>query len=128
MRRRLTLCTPALPAAAAAEPYLAPGNKVLWGGQGGYTAGSIGAFTQQSGKRPAVFNYFIDWRGDFNWLGQRLEDAARQNSNAMLSVSTEQTGSRCATSRAAAVTASWSASTACSPSTTRSSTCALCPR
>jgi hypothetical protein len=46
----------ALPAAASADPYTAPGNKVLWGGQGGYTAGSIGAFTQQSGKHPAVFN------------------------------------------------------------------------
>jgi hypothetical protein len=81
-----------LPAAAAAEPYTAPGNKVLWGGQGGYTAGSIRAFAGQSGKHPAVFNYFIDWRGDFNWLGRRLEDAARADSNAMLSVGTEETG------------------------------------
>jgi hypothetical protein len=81
-----------LPGAAAAEPYTAPGNKVLWGGQGGYTPGSIGAFTQQSGKHPAVFNYFIDWRGDFNWLGLRLQDAERANSHAMLSVSPEETG------------------------------------
>jgi hypothetical protein len=96
MRTRLvvliSLLTLALAATAAAEPYTAPGNKVLWGGQGGYTAGSIGAFTQQSGKHPAVFNYFIDWRGDFNWLGQRLDDAERANSHAMLSVSTEETG------------------------------------
>jgi hypothetical protein len=82
----------ALPATAAAEPYTAPGNKVLWGGQGGYTAGSIGAFAEQSGKHPAVFNYFIDWRGDFNWLGLRLDDAERAKSRAMLSVSTEETG------------------------------------
>ena len=82
----------ALPAAAAADPYTAPDNKVLWGGQGGYTPGSIGAFTQQSGKHPAVFNYFIDWRGDFNWLGLRLDDAERAKSHAMLSVSTEETG------------------------------------
>ena len=89
----LALLTMALaPAAASADPYTAPGNKVLWGGQGGYTAGSIGAFAQQSGKHPAVFNYFIDWRGDFNWLGQRLEDAERAKSRAMLSVSTEETG------------------------------------
>jgi hypothetical protein len=88
----ISLLTLALAATAAAEPYTAPGNKVLWGGQGGYTAGSIGAFTQQSGKHPAVFNYFIDWRGDFNWLGQRLDDAERANSHAMLSVSTEETG------------------------------------
>jgi hypothetical protein len=88
----LTLLALALPAAASADPYTAPGNKVLWGGQGGYTAGSIGAFARQSGKHPAVFNYFIDWRGDFNWLGQRLEDAGRAKSRAMLSVGTEQTG------------------------------------
>jgi hypothetical protein len=79
-------------ATAAADPYTAPGGKVLWGGQGGYTAGSIGAFARQSGKHPAVFNYFIDWRGDFNWLGLRLADAERAKSRAMLSVSTEETG------------------------------------
>ena len=82
----------ALPAAAAADPYTAPGNKVLWGGQGGYKPGAIGEFERQSGKHPAVFNYFIDWRGDFNWLGLRLDDAERANSRAMLSVSTEETG------------------------------------
>jgi hypothetical protein len=81
-----------LPATAVADPYTAPGGKVLWGGQGGYTAGSIGAFARQSGKHPAVFNYFIDWRGDFNWLGLRLADAERAKSRAMLSVSTEETG------------------------------------
>src|ERR687893_939698 len=82
----------AVPASAAAEPYTAPGNKVLWGGQGGYKPGSIGEFARQSGKHPAVFNYFIDWRGDFNWLGLRLADAERANSRAMLSVSTEESG------------------------------------
>jgi hypothetical protein len=96
MRRHLILflflLATAVPAAASADPYTAPAGKVLWGGQGGYTAGSIGAFARQSGKHPAVFNYFISWRGDFNWLGQRLDDAARRKSNAMLSVSTEQTG------------------------------------
>jgi hypothetical protein len=84
-----------LPAAATADPYTAPGNKVLWGGQGGYTAGSIGAFTQQSGKHPAVFNYFISWgasESSFHWLGFRLQDAENANAHAMLSVSPEQTG------------------------------------
>ena len=96
MRIRLIALTVALalvlPAAAAAAPYTAPGNKVLWGGQGGYTPGSIGEFGRQSGKHPAVFNYFIDWRGDFNWLALRLADAERADSNAMLSVGTEETG------------------------------------
>ena len=82
----------AIPAAASAVPYTAPGNKVLWGGQGGYKPGAIGEFEQQSGKHPAVFNYFIDWRGDFNWLGLRLDDAERAHSRAMLSVGTEDTG------------------------------------
>jgi opacity protein-like surface antigen len=97
MRRFLTaaILALALPAAAAADPYAAPGNKVLWGGQGGYTAGSIGAFAQQSGKHPAVFNYFISWgasESNFHWLGFRLQDAERAGSRAMLSVSPEQTG------------------------------------
>jgi hypothetical protein len=81
-----------LPAAAAAEPYTAPGNKVLWGGQGGYDARHIDAFEQQSGKHPAVFNYFISWKASessFHWLGFRLADAERKGAHAMLSVSTD---------------------------------------
>src|SRR4029079_13937390 len=81
-----------LPGSAAAEPYLAPGQKVLWGGQGGYTAGHIRAFAQQSGKHPAVFNYFISWKASetsFHWLGFRLDDAERRGAHAMLSVSTD---------------------------------------
>ena len=31
-------CSP-MPAAAGADPFTAPGNKILWGGQGGYSAG-----------------------------------------------------------------------------------------
>jgi hypothetical protein len=99
MRPRLALLLPllalALPATAAGEPYTAPGNKVLWGGQGGYTAGHIRDFAEQSGKHPAVFNYFIDWRAtqpNFHWLGFRLQDAANQGSRAMLSVETSGTG------------------------------------
>ena len=55
----LLILLASLPAAAAADPYTAPGNKVLWGGQGGYKPGAIGEFARQSGKHPAVFNYFI---------------------------------------------------------------------
>jgi hypothetical protein len=81
-----------MPAAAAANPYTAPGRKVLWGGQGGYTAGHIRAFERQSGKHPAVFNYFISWNASestFHWLGFRLDDAERAGAHAMLSVSTD---------------------------------------
>jgi hypothetical protein len=80
------------PAAAAADPYMAPGKKVLWGGQGGYDARHISLFEQQSGKHPAVFNYFISWKASessFHWLGFRLDDAERQGAHAMLSVSTD---------------------------------------
>jgi hypothetical protein len=80
---------------ASAAPYLAPGNKVLWGGNGGYTAGSIRAFAEQSGKHPAVFNYFISWKASessFHWLGFRLADAKRLESAAMLSISPDGTG------------------------------------
>jgi hypothetical protein len=84
-----------LPVPAAAGPYTAPGNKVLWGGQGGYTAGHIRDFERQSGKHPAVYNYFIEWKANdptFHWLGFRLEDAKNQGSRAMLSVETSGTG------------------------------------
>ena len=82
----------ALPASAAGTPYTAPGNKVLWGGQGGYTAAHIADFERQSGKHPAVFNYFIDWGAQDGWLVARLQEARRLGSNALLSVSTSGTG------------------------------------
>src|SRR3954452_6232162 len=80
------------PVTASAAPYTAPGRKVLWGGQGGYDARHISLFEQQSGKHPAVFNYFISWKASessFHWLGFRLDDAERQGAHAMLSVSTD---------------------------------------
>ena len=84
-----------VPATVAAAPYTAPGGKVLWGGQGGYRAGNIADFERQSGKHPAVFNYFISWRAtsaDINWLSIRLDEASRMRSRPMLSVSTDRTG------------------------------------
>src|SRR5688500_20264037 len=76
------------PVPAAAPPYTAPGNKVLWGGQGGYGAAHIRDFAKQSGKHPAVFNYFIEWKSNdptFHWLGFRLQDALDEGARAMLS-------------------------------------------
>jgi hypothetical protein len=84
-----------LPVPAGAAPYTAPGNKVLWGGQGGYSAAHIRDFAQQSGKHPAVFNYFIEWKANdptFHWLGFRLQDALDEGARAMLSVETSGTG------------------------------------
>jgi len=88
-----TVCL-AVPASAHADAFLPPGNKIFWGGQGGYTAGHIADFGRQSGKHPAVFNYFISWRNsfsNFHWLGFRLDDARRQRARTMLSVSTTDT-------------------------------------
>jgi hypothetical protein len=83
------------PGAAAAASFLPPGGQVYWGGQGGYSAAHIGDFEYQSGKHPAVFNYFISWHASepaFHWLSFRLADARARDTAAMLSVSPEDTG------------------------------------
>jgi hypothetical protein len=83
------------PAGAGAATYLPPSNKVLWGGQGGYSQSHIRDFARQSGRHPAVFNYFISWRAtesSFHWLSFRLADARAQDTAAMLSVAPEDTG------------------------------------
>ena len=51
----------AVPSAADAASFVPPAGKVYWGGQGGYSQAHIRDFAQQSGKHPAVFNYFISW-------------------------------------------------------------------
>ena len=84
-----------MPAAASAASFLPPAEKVYWGGQGGYSQAHIRDFAQQSGKHPAVFNYFISWRASessFHWLSYRLADARAQDTAAMLSVAPEDTG------------------------------------
>jgi HAMP domain-containing protein len=85
----------ASPAAAGAASFLPPAGKVYWGGQGGYTQAHIRDFAEQSGKHPAVFNYFISWRASessFHWLSYRLADARAEGTAAMLSVAPEDTG------------------------------------
>jgi hypothetical protein len=85
----------AAPLPAFAAELLPPAGKVYWGGQGGYSAAHIGDFEHQSGKHPAVFNYFISWRASepaLHWLSFRLADARAQDTAAMLSVSPEETG------------------------------------
>ena len=82
----------ALPSAASAAPYTAPGGKVLWGGQGGYKPGNISDFARRSGRAPAVYNYFIAWKGTdpaMHWLSFRLGDARAHGSRPMLSIGTE---------------------------------------
>jgi hypothetical protein len=89
------ICALALPASGRGASYLPPASKVFWGGQGGYSAGHIADFARQSGKHPAVFNYFISWRAtssDMHWLSLRLSDATRMKARTLLSVSTDATG------------------------------------
>jgi hypothetical protein len=88
-------CLFALPAAASASSYAPPRGQVFWGGQGGYSQRHIVDFAAQSGKHPAVFNFFISWRArepDIHWLRFRLGDAARQRSRVMLSISSAGSG------------------------------------
>jgi hypothetical protein len=86
-----------VPASASAASFVPPAEKVYWGGQGGYSQAHIRDFAQQSGKHPAVFNYFISWRASessFHWLSYRLADTRAQGAAAMLSISPEGTGLR----------------------------------
>ena len=100
MRSLLALAATALllallPSTAGAASYVAPKGKIYWGGQGGYDQAAIMDFERQSGKHPAVFNYFMSWNASdsaFHWLSFRLADARAQNTAAMLSVAPEDTG------------------------------------
>jgi hypothetical protein len=91
----LALVAFALPTAdAGATSYVPPKGKVLWGGQGGYTRGLIRDFARQSGRKPAVFNYFISWTNNeptFHWLSFRIADARAEGAAVMLSISPERT-------------------------------------
>jgi hypothetical protein len=84
----------AAPAGASAAAYTAPHGKVLWGGQGGYDASDIRNFAAQSGKHPAVYNFFISWNASdsaLHWLSFRFAYAKAERSAVMLSVSPEET-------------------------------------
>jgi hypothetical protein len=87
-------CALALPTAAHGSAYQPSAGNVFWGGQGGYSAGHIAGFAQQSGKHPAVFNYFISWRATgsaLHWLSLRLADSTRMRARTLLSVAPEET-------------------------------------
>jgi len=98
--RRLLLATLCLaagvaPTTAVGAPYLPPSGKVFHSGLGGYGPGAVGDFTTQSGKHPAVFQYFISWQSgepDLNFFAGLLRKSGAAGSRAMLSVSTSGTG------------------------------------
>jgi hypothetical protein len=87
----LALATPA----ASAGVYGPPAGKVFHSGIGGYDAGAVGDFTAQSGKHPAVYQYFVSWRGDQRDLGfirRLLDQTGRAGSRTALAISTNGTG------------------------------------
>lgn len=82
-------------AGASAAPYAPAPGKVLHSGAGGYGPGAVDAFARQSGKRPAVFQYFVSWaaaRDDLHFFRGLLRQTAAAGSRTMLSVSTDDTG------------------------------------
>ena len=89
-----TLALAVAPAVASASSFTAPHGKVLWGGQGGYSAGDIRDFARLSGLHPALYNYFISWNGSdsaLHWLSFRFADAKAEDAAVMLSISPEET-------------------------------------
>jgi hypothetical protein len=83
------------PGSASAAPYAPPPGEVLHSGVGGYGPSAVDAFARQSGKRPAVFQYFVSWRAqrdDLRFFRGLLRQTASAGSRTMLSVSTDDTG------------------------------------
>ena len=84
-----------LPAAADGAAYTPAPGQIFHSGVGGYDAGAIDDFTAQSGKHPAVFQYFVSWRSgasDVRFLERLLENSDRARSRVTLAVSTKGTG------------------------------------
>jgi hypothetical protein len=73
------LCLPAL---ASADPYLPDAGKVF----AGVAAGKdLGDFTARTGKRPAIWQQFIQWGGNYHWA---IDWPAQANTRVMLHIST----------------------------------------
>jgi hypothetical protein len=87
----LTLLAVAAPGSAQAAPHGPPPGKVFHSGIGGYGADAPGAFAAQSGKHPAVFQYFVSWKAatpDVNFMARLLRNTAAAGSRTMFHVST----------------------------------------
>jgi hypothetical protein len=83
------------PAAGHAAAYAPEAGNVFHSGIGGYHAAAVADFTAQSGKHPAVFQYFVSWRAggaDVRWMQGLLEKSHRARARAALAVSTKDTG------------------------------------
>jgi len=62
----------AIAAPASAQPYGAPHGKVLVGVTGGRT---VDGYVRAAGKRPAVFQFFVNWGDSFQYAYRRAQDA-----------------------------------------------------
>ena len=83
------------PAGADGAAYTPASGQSFHSGVGGYHAGAIDDFTAQSGKHPAVFQYFVSWRSgasDVRFLERLLRNSDRARSRVALAVSTKGTG------------------------------------
>lgn len=83
-----------VPGGAAANPYAPPPGKVFHSGIGGYGPGAAQAFGEQSGKRPAIYQYFVSWRSaprDLGFVRRLLGYSDAAGSRAMFHVSTKDT-------------------------------------
>lgn len=98
MRRALLIAVSACllaPAAAAAAPYAPAPGTVFHSGIGGYGPDAVDAFATQSGKRPAVYQYFVSWksaRPDQGFMERMLRQTAASGARTMFAVSTQGTG------------------------------------
>ena len=84
-----------VPGGAHGAAYAPAPGEVFHSGVGGYHAGAIDDFTAQSGKHPAVFQYFVSWRSgpsDVRFIKRLLDNSDRAGSRTTLSVSTKGTG------------------------------------
>jgi hypothetical protein len=66
------LATATIAAPAPARPYTAAHGKVFVGVTGGRTAGG---YARASGKRPAVFQFFVAWGDPFRYAYRRAREA-----------------------------------------------------
>jgi hypothetical protein len=76
----------ALPAGASADTLLPPGGKVFAGVSGGYDTAS---FERETGRHPAVFQFFSAWGGSLEYMFRGAENA---RSRLMIHLSTLRNG------------------------------------
>ena len=82
-------------APAAAAPYSPPAGKVFHSGLGGYGPGAVDDFARQSGKHPAVYQYFVSWKADerdLNFVRRLLRQTSAAGSRTALTVTTNGVG------------------------------------